>query len=112
MRESGDGVGLGLALVRQIARHHGGEARCHPREGGGSLFEVLLPLTASAGSQTGRALAEPARVRRAERRTSRAASMVTPSTPGAVTLARDLERPEPRAILTAGARRWENVSLT
>jgi len=38
------GVGLGLALVRQIARHHGGEVRCLGREGGGSCFEVRLPL--------------------------------------------------------------------
>jgi signal transduction histidine kinase len=35
-------MGLGLALVRQIARHHGGDARCLPREGGGSCFEVAL----------------------------------------------------------------------
>ena len=42
-RESEDGsFGLGLALVRQIARHHGGEARCRPREGGGTVFEVDL----------------------------------------------------------------------
>ncbi len=40
--ETGEGVGLGLALVRQIARHHGGDARCLPREGGGSVFEVTL----------------------------------------------------------------------
>ena len=41
--ESRDGsFGLGLALVRQIARHHGGDARCRPREGGGSVFEVEL----------------------------------------------------------------------
>ncbi len=38
------GVGLGLALVRQIARHHGGDVRCLPRDGGGTRFEVTLPL--------------------------------------------------------------------
>jgi signal transduction histidine kinase len=42
-REGSDGgVGLGLALVRQIARHHGGDARCVPRPGGGTCFEVEL----------------------------------------------------------------------
>jgi signal transduction histidine kinase len=41
--ESKDGsFGLGLALVRQIARHHGGDARCLAREGGGTIFEVEL----------------------------------------------------------------------
>ncbi len=43
-RETGEGVGLGLALVRQIAGHHGGGARCIAREGGGTRFEVTLPL--------------------------------------------------------------------
>jgi len=43
-RPPGDGgSGLGLALVRQIARGHGGEVRCLPREGGGTCFEVDLP---------------------------------------------------------------------
>lgn len=41
--ESGHGVGLGLALVRQIAQRHGGEVRCLPRAGGGTCFEVVLP---------------------------------------------------------------------
>jgi signal transduction histidine kinase len=36
------GVGLGLALVREIARLHGGEARCLPRPGGGTTFEIEL----------------------------------------------------------------------
>ena len=45
-RESDDdrGVGLGLSLVRQIARRHGGDATCLPREGGGACFEVRLPV--------------------------------------------------------------------
>ncbi|HXV60781.1 MAG TPA: HAMP domain-containing sensor histidine kinase [Vicinamibacteria bacterium] len=43
MREGEDrGVGLGLALVRQIARRHEGDARCLPRGGGGTCFEVTL----------------------------------------------------------------------
>jgi signal transduction histidine kinase len=37
------GVGLGLALVRQIAQRHGGTAHCEPREGGGSCFVISLP---------------------------------------------------------------------
>lgn len=41
-RETGAGVGLGLALVRQIAQRHGGTARCAARDGGGTVFEVEL----------------------------------------------------------------------
>ena len=41
-REQGDGVGLGLALVRRIAQQHGGAARCLTRPGGGTVFEVEL----------------------------------------------------------------------
>ena len=44
------GTGLGLALVRQIARHHGGDARCLPRDGGGSCFEVELAAAELASS--------------------------------------------------------------
>jgi len=37
------GTGLGLALVRQIARRHGGNARCTLMEDGRSCFIVTLP---------------------------------------------------------------------
>jgi len=40
------GAGLGLALVRQIARRHGGDARCAPRSEQGSCFVVVLPVRA------------------------------------------------------------------
>jgi signal transduction histidine kinase len=42
-RETGRGSGLGLALVRQIARRHGGEAVCLAAESGGSRFRIDLP---------------------------------------------------------------------
>src|SRR5258706_2185580 len=41
------GAGLGLALVRQIARRHGGDARCAPQSGRGSCFIVVLPINRS-----------------------------------------------------------------
>jgi signal transduction histidine kinase len=53
MRERGDGgVGLGLALVRQIARHHGGDVQCVPRHGGGTCFEVILHSAPDVGKAT------------------------------------------------------------
>jgi signal transduction histidine kinase len=37
------GVGLGLSIVRAVARAHGGEVRAEPREGGGLVVTVILP---------------------------------------------------------------------
>jgi signal transduction histidine kinase len=41
-------TGLGLALVRAVARAHGGEALVHSTPGHGSEFELVLPVTAPA----------------------------------------------------------------
>jgi two-component system OmpR family sensor kinase len=48
--ELGDGrrTGLGLALVRAVARAHGGDALVHSVPGRGSEFELVLPVTAPA----------------------------------------------------------------
>jgi signal transduction histidine kinase len=37
------GTGLGLSIARGIARRHGGDVIYSPREGGGSVFSLLLP---------------------------------------------------------------------
>ncbi|NBB15352.1 HAMP domain-containing protein [Caulobacter sp. SLTY] len=44
-RETG-GIGLGLAVVRSVARAHGGDAELINREGGGLTAQVRLPLSA------------------------------------------------------------------
>jgi signal transduction histidine kinase len=38
------GVGLGLSIVRSVARAHGGHISAQPREGGGLVMRVTLPL--------------------------------------------------------------------
>jgi signal transduction histidine kinase len=43
LRSDSKGAGLGLSLVRQIARLHGGEASVAPRPGVPSCFRVSLP---------------------------------------------------------------------
>lgn len=53
MREKGEGVGLGLYLVRQIARRHGGDVCCEANPGGGARFVVTLASTEAAGSGKG-----------------------------------------------------------
>jgi two-component system OmpR family sensor kinase len=37
-------MGLGLAISRDIVRRHGGEIGLAPREGGGTVAWVTLPL--------------------------------------------------------------------
>jgi signal transduction histidine kinase len=45
-RPPGDtGLGLGLALVRQVARYHGGDITYAARQPRGSRFEVRLPMS-------------------------------------------------------------------
>jgi len=54
----GSGTGLGLAIVDRIARMHGGQVRLLPRDGGGLVARVELPLGASGAAP--RSPAEPA----------------------------------------------------
>jgi signal transduction histidine kinase len=43
------GTGLGLAIVHGIVEAHGGHIRVQPRVGGGSTFELALPLARCDG---------------------------------------------------------------
>lgn len=45
--EAQGGWGLGLSLVRQIAIRHGGSVVCESRDGGGTVFEVMLPMAST-----------------------------------------------------------------
>jgi C4-dicarboxylate-specific signal transduction histidine kinase len=42
-KETGEGLGLGLAISRAIISEYGGTLDFGPREGGGTRFTVLLP---------------------------------------------------------------------
>jgi signal transduction histidine kinase len=44
------GTGIGLALVREIVRAHGGRVTVESREGEGAAFTVLFPLSGSGGA--------------------------------------------------------------
>ncbi|WP_335979005.1 sensor histidine kinase [Streptomyces sp. CA2R106] len=41
---SDKGVGLGLSIVRSVARAHGGVIAAEPREGGGLVMRVAIPM--------------------------------------------------------------------
>jgi two-component system, OmpR family, sensor kinase len=43
--EVSGGVGLGLALAREIARKHGGDVDCRPNQPRGSIFRAWVPCT-------------------------------------------------------------------
>jgi signal transduction histidine kinase len=45
------GLGLGLAISKRIVEAHGGELVSHDREGGGAIFEILMPAPTSVTSQ-------------------------------------------------------------
>ncbi|MEU5030312.1 sensor histidine kinase [Streptomyces milbemycinicus] len=47
------GAGLGLSIVRSIARAHGGEVTARPREGGGLTVTVTLPAHAEPDGMSG-----------------------------------------------------------
>jgi signal transduction histidine kinase len=42
-RPGSAGSGLGLAMVRSVARAHGGQAGAEPADGGGSVFWITVP---------------------------------------------------------------------
>ena len=43
-RQNYEGTGMGLAITRKIAEHHGGCITAHSKPNEGSTFVVLLPL--------------------------------------------------------------------
>ena len=50
--KGGAGFGIGLSLVANVARHHGGSIECLARAAGGATFELRLPLTRPAAAIT------------------------------------------------------------
>ena len=51
---AGGGVGLGLAICREIARAHGGSVWVADNHPSGSVFVVLLPISQPPGRPDGR----------------------------------------------------------
>src|SRR4051794_22148991 len=48
----GDGVGLGLSIVRSVAEAHGGSVQLHARPSGGLVVRVALPARQDAKADT------------------------------------------------------------
>jgi signal transduction histidine kinase len=48
----GQGAGLGLSIVRSVARAHGGDVHASPRPHGGLTVRVRLPAAPAAGPRT------------------------------------------------------------
>ena len=47
----GRGAGLGLSIVRSVARAHDGEAHAAPRTDGGLIVEVEFPIDSELDTQ-------------------------------------------------------------
>ena len=43
-KDGSGGTGLGLAICRTILQAHGGHISAQHREGGGSVFQIELPM--------------------------------------------------------------------
>jgi signal transduction histidine kinase len=56
------GTGVGLAVVRHIARGHGGEVTLDSRAGAGTTFTILVPALDMEERVEGPALSERTRV--------------------------------------------------
>lgn len=50
LSEATEGFGIGLAMVRAVARRHGGDATVREAEGGGAAFELTFPSAPSERS--------------------------------------------------------------